>query len=299
MLLNKALQGFIVSLLADRKSPATVKTYSVYLNLLNAQLHDPDVSSITLQDLRRFFAWLSVEYVPSRFSGDTQPLKGASIDKARIAIKSFFHWACDEFSLTTNPATKLKQPEYESRAIVPFTEDETGRLLKACGKTREKIRNTAIVLTLLDTGLRAGELCRLQVNDVDLETGQVTVRPFRSSRKSKPRVVFLGKSARRAMWRHLASLDADAVNVFDKLTVNGLRQLTNRLGKIANVLGCHPHRFRHTFSLEFLRNGGNALELQRLLGHSTLDMTQKYVLLSQTDLQSAHKSASPVDRWGL
>lgn len=65
------------------------------------------------------------------------------------------------------------------------------------------------------------------------------------------------------------------------MTTNGLYQLIKSLGDPAGVTDAHPHRFRHTFAVNFLRNGGNTLELQRLLGHTTLDMVKRYVRIAQ------------------
>ena len=66
---------------------------------------------------------------------------------------------------------------------------------------------------------------------------------------------------------------------------------------------CHPHRFRHTFAVNFSRrrrrNGGNAFELQMALGHTTLQMVQTYLMLAQADLDAAHRKASPVENWRL
>ena len=67
----------------------------------------------------------------------------------------------------------------------------------------------------------------------------------------------------------------------------------------AGVERCHPHRFRHTFAIMFLRNGGNSLALQRLLGHSTMEMVRHYVKLSEVDLAQAHRRASPVENLRL
>jgi integrase/recombinase XerD len=72
-----------------------------------------------------------------------------------------------------------------------------------------------------------------------------------------------------------------------------------RLGAKARVQDCHPHRFRHTFAMNFLRNGGNAFELQMALGHTTLQMVQTYLVLAQADLDAAHRKVSSVENWRL
>jgi len=83
------------------------------------------------------------------------------------------------------------------------------------------------------------------------------------------------------------------------LTRQGVLLMLRRLGKRASIPNVHPHKFRHTFAIEFLRNGGNVFELQQLLGHSDLETAKKYIYLAQTDLETSIRKASPVDRWHL
>ena len=171
------------------------------------------------------------------------------------------------------------------------------------------LRDRALILLLLDTGLRASELCALNVGDVDLKSGQVQVKHGQAggAKGGKGRVVFLGQTARRALWRYLAARqdgqDSGAPLFVGKLerrpNKGTLRQLMARLGKKAEVVNCHPHRFRHTFGLTYLRSGGDVFTLQALLGHSTLEMVQHYARLAQVDIEQAHRRASPVDNWQL
>jgi integrase/recombinase XerD len=170
-------------------------------------------------------------------------------------------------------------------------------------------RDKAILLTLLDSGLRAGELCALRIADVDMKTGRVQIRSGEAGRAKggKGRVVYLGKSARRFLWRYLAEReegeDPDAPLFIGKFhrafNRDALRQLINSLGAKAGVKKCHPHRFRHTFAITYLRSGGDIFTLKSLLGHGSLEMVEHYARIAEVDVEAAHRKASPADNWRL
>lgn len=162
------------------------------------------------------------------------------------------------------------------------------------------LRDRAIVLILLDTGLRAGELCRLLMPDINLDTGEIHVRPFGSGRKTHSRTVYIQKQARSSLWKYRASMSSSGPAFLSTanlpLNRGSLYHLVETLGDRAGV-DAYPHKFRHTFAIQYLRNGGDIFTLQRLLGHASLEMVKRYLALADNDAASVHRSASPVDNW--
>jgi integrase/recombinase XerD len=304
MLLSKALQGFLLALASDGHPEATQNIYRRGIEILIEYAGDVELAAISETTIRDFWLWAQRDYVPRRASKDTSPLKPASLDNVWTAIRAFYNWAEAELGII-RPDGKLKRPRYQPNAIYPFSQEDIKSLLtKAQTLSRNAERDKAILLTLLDTGLRVGELCRLRIGDLNLATGELRVAPFGSGQKSKARAVYIGKAARRAVWRIVIDQTDPAAYLFAStrskpMHPNAIRWMMRRLGKKAGVSNLHPHRFRHTFAIQFLRNGGDVFSLQRLLGHSTLDMVKRYLALADADLANAHEGASPVDRWGL
>ncbi len=297
-----------------------MRVYRYALRLLRDYLADPPVSRINETDITRFAAWLRSEYQPTRMNGSTKPLSLSSLNNIWAALRSFYRWAAETLG-TGRPDLAWKQPPRSSKPISPFRQEEIEVLLTAAEWTRPAklgkraafrmrrpwgLRDRAILLVLLDTGIRAGELSRLTREDANLETGEVRVAAFGSAQKSKGRHVYIGKAARAALWRYLATREGLTPDAPLFITARGapfnryaLHTLLARLGDRAGVADCHPHRFRHTFAIQYLRNGGDIFTLQRLLGHTELDMVRRYLALAQTDMAEAHQRASPVDRWRL
>ena len=321
--LSKAVVGFLQYKAAEGLSPTTLTSYEGHLKLWISYASDVEIDEVTAQDLRAYLAWLRTDYKPRRLAGGDQPLSPKSARNVWITLSSFFTWASTEFDLP-NPMKSVPAPRFERAPVDPFSKGDVEALLKACTFSREADttdrrrfamrrptarRDQAIILTLLDTGLRASELCSLKVGDVEPKTGRVYVKHGLGggAKFKKGRTVFLGKAARRALWRYLAERedgeDANAplfVGKYDRpLSPNALRLLITRLGEKANVNKCHPHRFRHTFAITYLRAGGDLFTLQALLGHSSLEMVQYYARIAEIDIQQAHRRASPADNWRL
>lgn len=322
MKLSKATEGFLLAMRAGGYSKSTINLYRYVLEYLSNFLHDPEVSSIKLDDLNRYFVWLQDEYQPKRKNGNKEPLSGGTLQNHWKGIRAFYNWAVDGLHLKKRPDARLKLPEKNPKIIHPLTKDEVAALLSAAEYTREANtggrqkfrmrrrtadRDIGLLLVLLDTGLRAGEAGRLKIRDYNPKTGEIYVAPHGNSmRKTKSRPVYVGKAGQKVLWRYLAGRkDAkpdDPLFLSEgnrAMDNNSIRLLLADLGVKAGIANVHPHRLRHTFAIEYLRNGGDVFTLQRILGHSSLEMVQKYLELSSADAQAAHRKASPADNWKL
>lgn len=308
MKLSKAVEGFLINCTAGNYAPTTVRLHSLNLRTLVRYLDDPNIKDITPGDLQRYMAYLRTDYKPARLHPSNEPYSDAARDNHWKSIRSLFGYAEENLGVK-RPDLNLKQPRYEPLKINPFSEAEISALLEACERTSAvrgetqytrrrptAKRDKAMILTLLDTGLRVGELCRLEHQDIDQADGEIIVRPFSTGRKTKSRSVYLGKNARRAMWLYLATLDALPQDRIFPTSEQRVRNLLREIGRRAGVEDVHPHRFRHTMAIWYLRSGGDVFTLQRLLGHSSLDMVQHYLRIVNDDIKNAHRHASPADR---
>jgi len=206
--------------------------------------------------------------------------------------------------METNPLARLKIPKAPKKVVATFSDLQLGLVLSVIDtSTAEGYRDQVIILTLLDTALRVSELVNIRLNDLWLEEGLIKV----AGKGGKERFVPIGKSIQRILWRYISKYRAEPATpncglLF--LTADG-RPMTkdridkkmSRYGEKAGIKGvrCSPHTLRHTAAVRFLRNGGDVFSLQRMLGHSSLEMTRHYCELADVDVKRAHLTASPVD----
>lgn len=285
--ISQAVQGYIYEITADGFSPYTIKYNSEFLRRLSAYLGDVEINNITSNEVRHY-------YNTMRGAG----LSGSTISMHYRVHRKFFKWAAFNFDIS-NPIDQIPAPRAAHRAILPFTFDEQKTMVAKCGSNR----NRALLLLLMDTGIRLGELMRLTVGDYQPDSGSIEIKPVGAGIKSRHRMVYLGVRARRVMWLYLAErgpLEPTAPLIAtlqgDPLKKDAIKDIFNRLIKRSGVANIHAHRFRHTFAVEYLRADGDVFTLQILLGHSDLKMVKHYVTLASVDVAAAHQKHSPVDR---
>lgn len=294
--LRLSLEAFLLSRKAMRCTPKTLEAYTYaltgFLRFLEGQ-GVADVRDITAHHIRAYLVGLQ-----------ERGLKDTTQHLHARCVKTFMRWLYAEGEIPTNPMQKVVMPRLEKRIPPPFTPEDIRCLLEACNRQTPKgLRDYAIVLGLLDTGLRAAEFLSLRVGDVNMRTGLVTVM----GKGRKMRTVRLGAKARQAVLRYLAALgEADPSaplwvafdvngNPVGALTKRGLQTMLHRLGHKAGVMPCSPHRFRRTFALWCLRDGMDIYSLRSLMGHSDLTVLQRYLALAGEDIERAHSAHSPVD----
>jgi integrase/recombinase XerD len=318
MKLSQAIQEYTIDRISSGYSQSTIQAYQSSLQLLTSYYNDPNVESITLTKLKAWFHHLHTDYKPHRRNGSIAPLAPASFHGKWKAVRSLWNFLEAQYQIE-NIARQIPMPRFTSASIIPFTQNEIKKLLAACDYTAiadtelrdpyrqarpTALRDRTLILFLLDTGIRIGECARLYMSDLNLKTGEITIRPFGQGYKTAGRVVLIGETTRRSVLRYVAKHPrAGSCALFlqpntEPLTSDGLKNLITRLGRRAGV-HAHAHKFRHTFAIQYLRNGGDVFTLQRLLGHKSIEMVNRYLAIVSTDLAAAHRKASPVDCWNL
>lgn len=315
---DNLLNGFILAKSAEGLSNNTLYRYKHDLNVFIQYSDGIDFLNIPKSHVVHFLHYLRTEKTYQRPHQQESKLSDKSIRNYWVSLKSFSTWLSLEFDVP-NFMDNIPSPKFSYREIEPFTKEEVERLIKAGKTARETVTsnrsrfiaampaaklNEAIILVLLDTGLRTSELSKLTIGNYDEKTGKLFIE---SGKGDKSRIVYLGRSAQRAIWRYLSTrVDCNQperplfLNYnFRPFSSTSLYQLIRRLGEKANIRNAHPHRFRHTFAINYLRNGGNVLALQRLLGHSSLQTVNIYAKLAEIDLKNAQRISSPVDNWYL
>lgn len=268
------------------------------------------LSNINIDDARDFIA--SLQNRTTRYENHPlTPTQQGGLSPHTIhgyvrALKAFSSWLADEGYSDEDIFARLKRPKLPRPTINILSDEEINRLISAINPDCPLgARMYVIVLLLLDTGIRASELCTLTLGNTFIDQDYVKV----CGKGRKERMVPFGATTKKALIRYITTWrpepaydDSDkvALSVYGTpLTYDGLLQAVKRLGRRADVPRVHPHLLRHTFSVRYLMNGGDVMTLRLTLGHTTLDVTQMYMHLAESHVKVQHHRFSPVDRLAI
>jgi integrase/recombinase XerD len=272
---------------ARNLQPRTIEFYRRNLDYLIQAAGDRMPASLTADQLQLLLTYYR----------QTRGWSVNTVNHAYASWHAFLNFAKAKRVLQVNPledVKKLRGPEYLPQ---PYSDEEIRRMLSIPDDTFDGRRNYAMLLVLADTGIRLGELMGLRLLDVSLKSRRLRV--FGKGRKE--RIVPFSVPVELALTEYQQLSDPIAQTDAFWITIDGGPQLApgfvtqfHRIARIAGVYKAHIHRFRHTFATLYLRNGGNPLHLQRLLGHTTATMTQRYTHLTDLDAIADHDKASPI-----
>lgn len=216
-------------------------------------------------------------------------VKPISINTWLRVVNAFLRWAHQEGYIDALlKVPRLKEPEI---VIQPWSAEQVRTLVSYKPRNFAKQRVQVLALLVADTGLRVSEALALQRSEVDLDSMLVTVR---LGKGGKTRQVPMSVVGRKFLFRWLATHDHQRVFCTregqpwsQRNALRSFKFLCRELG-IDGVRTCW-HTLRHSFAAAFIRDGGDVFSLQRMLGHSTLEMTKRYVRLNTADLQAKHQ----------
>ncbi|MGG1644466.1 tyrosine-type recombinase/integrase [Paenibacillus sp. NRS-1782] len=214
--------------------------------------------------------------------------------------RAFFNHAYNEGHITENVGAGIKLIKAERRVIETFTKDQLRRLLDAPEKTTfTGYRNYVVLLTLLDTMIRISELEGIRLRSINWRDRTITVM----GKGRKERVVPFQNTLEKHLQEYInirGPLDHDFlfVNIDNNpLKKRSIQQTIAGLGKEAGIQGvrCSPHTIRHTGAKMYIMRGGDVFSLQKILGHTSLDVVKLYVSLWGTDVAEKHRRHSPLE----
>ena len=273
----KAIQMFFVAKKVTGLSEQSLKFYSSTLKWFFGIIQKP-LSLITADDIRLYLATLKCTTVTA--------------NGYRRILSSFFAWLAAEEYIPKNPMlkiTKIKEPKPVKK---PFSAEEIEELRDAARDKRE----LAIVDILLSTGMRVGELYKINRKDVNFASGEVIV----TGKGNKQRTCYLNAPAMKHLKDYLAERTDDYEPLIvtkqnmkkcpeeNRLNISGIEVMIRELGRAIGIKNVHPHRFRRTAATIALQRGMTIEQVRIMLGHESIDTTLKYAIVSDSTVKHSH-----------
>lgn len=269
------LKRFCASLYIEGKSEKTIQQYKRTADKLfeATQKHFPNIE---VYDIRLFLA-----------CEKQRGLANTSLENTRANLSAFFQWMTNEEIIPKNPCAKIAPIKCPEKVRIPFSSVDIDRLRLACKTKKER----AIIEFLLASGVRVSELSEMKVQDIDFFALSVHVV---HGKGDKERTTYITDLARTHLGTYLEGRKekGDALFYGNKgrpITASGIRTLLIRIAARVDVANVHPHRFRRTFASGLAARGMDVQEIQKLMGHSDINTTMKYIHLCDESTKNAYR----------
>lgn len=269
-----------IFLSAKRVEGCSDKSMHYYRSTLNNAIRKigKNIRHITTDDLRSYL-------------NDYQLTSGATkvtVDNIRRILSSFFSWLEDEDYIVKSPVRRIHKVKVGKTVKETYSDEALEQMRDHC----EGIRDLALIDLLASTGMRVGELVKLNRNDIDFENRECIV----TGKGDKQRRVYFDARTKIHLQRYLAeriddnpALFVSLLAPYDCLQISGVEIRLRRLGRELNIPKVHPHKFRRTLATMAIDKGMPIEQVQHLLGHQSLDTTLQYAMVNQTNVKMSHR----------
>ena len=274
---EELINKFISAKEIEGCSKRTTKYYESTLLKMNSKMNK-GITHMTTDDLRTYLT-------------DYQKINDcskASVDNIRRNLSSFFSWLEEENYILKSPMKRIHKIKVD-KVIKETYSDETLELLR---DNCDCLRDLAIIDLLASTGMRVGELVKLNINDIDFENRECVV--FGKGNKERP--VYFDARTKIHLKNYLNSrIDLDPALFVsldaphERLNISGVEIRLRQLGRRLGIQKVHPHKFRRTVATKAIDKGMPIEQVQSLLGHSQIDTTMHYAMVNQKNVKESHR----------
>ena len=308
--IDDLMARYAVSNQADGKSTKTITWYTdiltQFLRYLKADGYQCKLSTFNIDIIRGYVLFLRTRprFQGHPFIAQRQDLLSPKTVQCHVRVlKAFSTWLYEEEYTSINRLKNLKLPKATVRIMEPLTPEEIKKIVSSIDrKSYSGERNHAVLVTLLDSGLRASEVAGIRLSNMNLGDGYIRI----TGKGDKERIVPIGKFVRMELMHYIEKIrpqvnGGDNNNLFlaqggRPMTLNTVKMIFSKLSRSSGIKRLHAHLCRHTFSINYLMNGGDIFSLREILGHTTLEMVNYYLHFTSSQITAQHHRYSPMDR---
>ena len=258
-------------------SKRTIQYYKVTIEHLLKNLQHP-IRKITTEMMRAYL----VDYQKINNCGKT------TVDNIRRNISSFFSWLEEEDYILKSPMRRIHKIKTTKVVKNIISDEEIEKLRDNC----KNIRDTAMIDLLYSTGIRVGELVKLNIEDVNFSERECVV----FGKGDKERKVYFDAKSKIHLKQYIESRTDNNPALFvtlnapyDRLKISGVEIRIRELGRMLNLEKVHPHKFRRTMATRAIDKGMPIEQVQKILGHSQIDTTMQYAIVNQNNVKASHR----------